>query len=445
MTCDQAHELLWAALDHETSEGEMAELEAHLRDCLACRSMRERFAEEDRELRLAFAPHRSSAQEVTDRVLAQLPDLRPIRRRPLIWPMLLSAAAGFLVAMLLFRPWEKRIEQVPIEVPVREIVTIPQPEKPPGVQLAVAKAPIQYQAPGENLWQTLAVGASAPVGCRLKTSPDLRCELNAPDGSVIRLNGGTEVVFTALRKWDLVRGQIMARVAKAQEKFQVQLADLTVTALGTEFDILAQPADVLLSVLEGSTRLDSRAGAYTVASGEQARFINGTLAEKNPIERNSLLVTTRWVNEILMLKGTDNKELAKRVDDLLAQLGQLKGEYLGEEEIRSLGDRCVLPLSRYLQSERSRGPDQMHKRAVTSRILADMAQPWSIPDLIQLLNAEDGEVRFQAARGLLRLTQQSQGLNPDDWRRRPNQQLDQARGRWQAWWEDNKHRYPGAP
>jgi hypothetical protein len=47
-----------------------------------------------------------------------------------------------------------------------------------------------------------------------------------------------------------------------------------------------------------------------------------------------------------------------------------------------LGDHCVLPLTRYIQSERSRGPGRQSKRASAARILADLPQPWSIPDLL---------------------------------------------------------------
>src|SRR5207302_11051128 len=110
---------------------------------------------------------------------------------------------------------------------------------------------------------------------------------------------------------------------------------------------------------------------------------------------------------ILILKGRNNKELARRIDGLLAQIGATKTSFLSEEEIRALGDHCVLPLTRFLESDRYRG--DAGKRHVAANILADLAQPWSIPDLIILLRDNDGEVRYHAARGLARLTQQSFG------------------------------------
>jgi hypothetical protein len=69
-----------------------------------------------------------------------------------------------------------------------------------------------------------------------------------------------------------------------------------------------------------------------------------------------------------------------------------------------------------------------------------MAQPWSIPQMIELLSDDDGEVRFYAARALVRLANQNMGHAPEAWR---NQKF--ALDDWNKWWQEHKDRYPGGP
>jgi HEAT repeat protein len=143
------------------------------------------------------------------------------------------------------------------------------------------------------------------------------------------------------------------------------------------------------------------------------------------------------------LKGRDNKELAARIDDILAQIGEGKTAYFSEEEIRKLGDHCVLPLTRFIQSDRSLGPERQQRRIEAARILADLAQTCSIPDLINLLADKDREVRFYAAQALVRLTRETPGgLTPNKWRDAPAEQRELALKAWQTWWGNRKKSYP---
>jgi hypothetical protein len=130
------------------------------------------------------------------------------------------------------------------------------------------------------------------------------------------------------------------------------------------------------------------------------------------------------------------------MNDILAQLGQAKLAHLYEEEIRRLGDHCVLPLVRFLESSRSQGDERKRVRAAS--IVADAAQPRSIPLLIELLADENPEVRFHAARGLERLTARDQGRPPAQWQSESWASCAPTHRAWQEWWETNRNRYPGA-
>jgi hypothetical protein len=60
--------------------------------------------------------------------------------------------------------------------------------------------------------------------------------------------------------------------------------------------------------------------------------------------------------------------------------------------------------------------------------------------MIDLLSDDDGEVRFYAARALVRLVNQNMGHAPEAWR---NQKF--ALDDWNKWWQEHKDRYPGGP
>jgi HEAT repeat protein len=118
--------------------------------------------------------------------------------------------------------------------------------------------------------------------------------------------------------------------------------------------------------------------------------------------------------------------------------------YLAAEEVRHLGDHCVIPLTRYIQSDRSKTNDsERMKRREAARIVGDVATTWAIPELINLLADEDGDVRYPAARALQRLTGQNLGRPPEQWRDQPLMTCAPTLTQWHAWWQKNQSNYPG--
>jgi hypothetical protein len=251
------------------------------------------------------------------------------------------------------------------------------------------------------------------------------------------------VVFRGPRQVQLVRGQVWSTVAAAAEPYRVESPVATVTALGTQFDLLHDEKLSRLTVVSGRTRVESGQAMKEVSAGEYLDLDPKLLSEPQKKPQYQLLQATGWVTEILRLKGHGNPELTRRIDDLFAQIGETKTSHLAEDEIRLLGDHCVLPLTRYLQSERSRG--ERIRRQTAARILADLAQPWSIKDLIGLLKDDEGEIRVQAATALRRLTGQTQELDPGRWRTASAEARQKALDRWEKWWAENQFRCPTEP
>jgi hypothetical protein len=254
------------------------------------------------------------------------------------------------------------------------------------------------------------------------------------------------------RTWSCVSKQ-------GSEPFQAAAGPVTFTAIRTKddfssedrarvisfrgpvlFDVQADPGQTNLTVIEGCVEAKSESKEASVNPGQQLLCPDGHLGDPKPVE--NLASATSWLNEILILKGRDNPELNRRIDDLLAQIGATKIDFMYEDEIRGLGDHCVVPLVRYIESDRSSGEEA--KRATAAKIVSDVAPPWAIPELLHLLNDHNGDVRASAATALQRLTGQNLGRSPQAWRDDSPLLCEPTEQAWQQWWQNNQDKFPGA-
>jgi ferric-dicitrate binding protein FerR (iron transport regulator) len=464
VNCEQADNLINARLDGELAEGDGARLDEHLTACPACRATADAAGSLDGELRSTFAARRESALAVAERVITQFhastPETPVVRTtQASAWVRwgrpLLAAAAGFVLAVVLFRGPLRATNSAGVAVGPGStnagntgVAALPA-TRPAVGQLALATGAV-FVCPQESQdWQALASGGAVEAGMRVRTGPKVRCEFRMNDGSEVRLNAETEVTVRTPRRVEVASGQVFSSVRRQEtgEAFTVlaQPAGATLTALGTAFDVSCAPGGgaATLTVVEGSVKLTAGGGESVLKGGEAIRVAHGRLEDKRQVE--SLMRATQWVDEILVMKGRDNAELARRIDDIFAQLGHDKMWYMNAQEVRRLGDHCVVPLSRYISSERSqRSEDDRMKRKEAARIIADVATTASVPELINLLADADGDVRYAAARALHRLTGQTQGLGAEQWRDQSLMTCAPTVVQWHGWWERNKGRFPGA-
>lgn len=434
MTCSE--EKLNAYIDGELEYAERESLEAHVATCGDCRRALDALRAQDADLGAAFAVPRERTREAAERVPFREPS-----RRGFGWVAIpIAAAAGFLIAWLVRRPAEdpriERLERELAELRARR------PEPKPMARLEVATGAVEVSSGGD--WRPLATGGGVPAGTRVRTIGPAKCSLVCDDGSEVRLNANTEVGFQAPRSFDLSRGQIYTVVAPAPSKFEVRTAQAAIEALGTSLDIshVARTSEThekkeagenvtTLVVLEGKARF----GGRTVDRGQRCRIVDGRNEEPQPL--HDLALHTKWVHEILRLKGGDDGELERRVNEMLARIGEAKMAHFYEPEIRAMGERCALPLLRYVQSPQSRANPQ--RRHSAARILADIAGPSLVPDLVELLEDSDPEVRVHVAGGLKRITGQSFGLQASDWTSGTG-----GCDRWRGWLQDHRDTW-GAP
>lgn len=449
MTCDEALNLINARMDGEIAPADAMRLETHLADCADCRNEAEAVAAQDVKLREGFVLHHAAANRMADRVVAQLHHKPIIRRIAPWWSLIASAAAGFAIAWMVLRPGQ---HAPPIAVgPATSPVQV-------AGHLTVASGPVECLRSVDRAWFALPAGGEIVAGSQLRTGPSVRCELHMDDGSEVRLNENTQIAVASDRRFDLISGEAWSTVAdKAAEPFEAVVGAVTCTCPGTQsnqgegnetslliihpeqFDVKAERGQTKMISLKGSVRANASGQEKIVGAGSELSCSDGHLGQMQPVE--NLVSATSWLNEILVLKGRDNPELVHRIDDLLAQIGATKIDFMYEDEIRGLGDHCVIPLVRYLESDRSNG--QEAKRATAAKIVSDVAPPWAIPELLHLLNDSNGDVRASAATALQRLTGQTLGRSPQAWHDDSPLLCEPTEQAWQQWWQNNREKFPG--
>jgi hypothetical protein len=449
MDCPQAWEQLGAWLDGELHDEQRLPLEAHLAQCTECRAARDALRLQDADLRRAFAPRRQASAALAQRTLEVLQSQSPLAeapREPLAQPrtrgnwfsLLAAMAAGFFLALTLFPPGGVERHLV-VSEPAGGAVHPPQPF-PSVARLAVASGPVEIQ-PASLEWMACPTDAHVPTGCSVRTGPDVRCAFQLNDGSELRLDAQTELVLEGERTVRLSRGRLWSSVAKGDKPFKLMAHRAQVETQAAQMDLRRQPDRSVLTMVEGAAIVRAGDQERTVSAGQQIEITNGQLG--TPDDVYDPLLQTAWVHEVLLLKGPDDPEFTHRMHSVLARLGDAKLSILYEDEIRRLGDACVLPLAMYLES--TRNDPLTSKRLRAAQIIADVAQPKSIPLLIDMLQDPHPNVKFHAARGLERLTGLDQGVPPEAWQQGPWAACKPAYESWRRWWDVRKDRYPALP
>jgi hypothetical protein len=285
----------------------------------------------------------------------------------------------------------------------------------------------------------------------VRTGEKARCELITSDGSVIRMNSGTEIVLHSPARIELRKGEIwcrstaaapleivpaMSSAAARRAAPQSPVFSCTGPEAACFLRIEKQGDAVCVTAETGRVAVKAADKSLELRARESAT-ITGEQVERD--HSSDPLLDASWMQPLLTRKGHADRELAERVNDLLARVGETKQPELYETEIRSLGEYCVLPLLRYVESPRSNSNPA--RRTAAMRIVSDLAPAWAIGDLIGLLGHADADVRSLAAAALTRLTEQTQGVEPAKWRGPPGDWQPTAAA-WQAWWSKNRDRFP---
>ena len=450
--CDRALALMSAKIDGEIDAAGQRALEDHLQICSSCRDEFDVTRQQHETMQETFSAVRADAERVAalaiDRVQAMpkhgSAGRAPIGSAGLFVAVGAAAAAGFLLAVLILKPWSAPVvepEQA-VAVDVDADVNVQETGTPLG-RLALATGTVQALERGASQWRELRAEETLTVGARVRTSPESRCEIIANDGSALRLGRDTEVALDGGREFALARGRLWSSVVENASAFRVHVpaAGLAVVALGTRFEVDVDGTDAAVTVVEGRARLESEHWqddeVPELKAGERARIEKNRIVARERI--GDLHRAMHWMDEILIHKGDGNPELRSRIDGILAELGRTKATFLLENELRTLGDSCVPPLLAYVRSSEG---ESRSRRRFAMRIAADVATSRHVPALLELLQDKDADVRFYCASALARTTARTGAPTPKFWRDKKRAEVRGAYREWIKWFEKHRERYP---
>lgn len=144
------------------------------------------------------------------------------------------------------------------------------------------------------VFAALAVAAAAFAFVQLRPAPtqqyyyeapvDEARQVTLPDGTDVSLNRGAAigVLWTArARQIDLRRGEAAFHVMRnTGAPFAVAAGAVSISDLGTEFNVLRDRSALTVTVREGSVRVTDAGGAVDLSPGDQAKVENGRIASR---------------------------------------------------------------------------------------------------------------------------------------------------------------------
>jgi hypothetical protein len=470
MHCHDTWELLSAAIDAPLPPAEAAALAQHLAHCSECRAAAEALQTQDRDLRQAFQPQTKAAERVAARVLealsAEQSNASPriaaaaVRGSSYAWlPLCLAAAAGFLLAVLVFRPWQTSFiaSRPPAGGAEPGETSAANRSAPAAARLVVATGAVQMRPSQTADWQPCTVVKSyvCPSGSAIRTGPDVACELKTADGCVVRMNRDTEITLISSTSVEIERGQIwcsspkdVALRIRAPQARRVANAEPPTHKLGHRPWIACPSNSCLTTAVDGGAmqvmtaagraELQTAEDRQRLMPGEIASIVDGAIVRSpQPIDP---MLAAGWIHPLLCHSPEGERELAERIRQMLERLDDTPAALTYERELRKLGEHAAAPLLDYVLSSAVEGPPQ---RLAAMRLLCDLAPGSLAPRLLPLLSDADGEIRVLAAQTLKRLSGLDQGRPAEQWR----DSLDEcapAIERWRKWLEENRQRLPAA-
>ncbi len=166
------------------------------------------------------------------------------------------------------------------------------------------------------------------------------------DGSNVKLNAKSKICFNekfqgSTRELSL-NGQAFFDVARDENKpFIIKSGQLTVTVLGTSFDVKSFDDDdyALVTVLSGKVKVNSPAGEYIITPNEQVYLEKSTgKLIKREVNAENII---KWTNRILYFDHTPVTEMISQlerwynvkiiVNDPELLLKTVSGEYVNEK------------------------------------------------------------------------------------------------------------------
>lgn len=141
-------------------------------------------------------------------------------------------------------------------------------------------------------------------------------EFELPDGSRVHVNSGTLLLYPDTFKGDTrtvyLIGEADFKVKKNPDKpFIVRSANMSVTALGTEFNVAAYPEDpeIVATLIQGKVKVDYEQSdnSYILSPGQQVVYNRKTAQSK--VADANLEDVTAWKRGQIIFRGSTMEEI----------------------------------------------------------------------------------------------------------------------------------------
>ncbi|MFV0483887.1 MAG: FecR family protein [Bacteroidales bacterium] len=143
--------------------------------------------------------------------------------------------------------------------------------------------------------------------------------LSLPDGSTVHLNSGSYVIYPDNMEGDtrtiFLIGEAHFDVAKNPKKpFIVKSSNLSVTALGTKFNVRAYPEDeyITATLIEGKVSVDCHGKNYILTAGQEVTF-NRNSDESRQLDAN-IDITTAWQRDETIFNKSTFEEILNTLE-----------------------------------------------------------------------------------------------------------------------------------
>lgn len=244
------------------------------------------------------------------------------RRRNFLFPALAMAAAAAVAAILILSPFHKK-QASEISVSKAELYTYPESESPmvllsDGQVLHSDALEMQVSCTSSGIMidgQEYTVPVTAPASCMLEVPYGHRARVQFADGSVVRLNSHSRIVFpTRFGKERNVqmRGEALFDVSRDEgSPFVVEFDDVKVQVLGTRFLVSGYGNEAhSVALISGSVNVSLGEGllqSVTLAPNQMYTLDdNGKINVEDVTDWSGML---DWTEGVYRADGTSMKEL----------------------------------------------------------------------------------------------------------------------------------------
>ncbi|WP_343216034.1 sigma-70 family RNA polymerase sigma factor [Collimonas antrihumi] len=198
----------------------------------------------------------------------------------------------------------------------------------------------------------------------IATSTGERSSWTMDDGSEIQLNTDSALTIKShlrSRRLILDKGEVAFKVAHTYRSFVVQANHVTITDIGTEFNVRNLPAGVRVTVLKGAVQVTSNqqaAVAKIITANQQIDYDDATPAAIKSVDTNQ---AAAWQRGKLVFDGTSLRQAVDEMQRYRRASISLRGERVAK--LRLSGEYSINGLENLIDALPAALPVKIHRGA----------------------------------------------------------------------------------